>query len=129
MEVFKMILFGISGLSLIFWVCVVAIWHVDMLPRIFATDSLKGINSNISQGGAFLEGSTLTFKGSLRPNKNTKSLKDRGKYSMRSFVFADFSPVEEDYGVNRLYTSIILSLGVMSFITVTYGLHSGLNIS
>ena len=44
----------------------------------------------------------------------------------KSFVIADFNPLEADYSVNRLYTSMILSLGVMSFIMVTYGLHSAL---
>ena len=36
-----------------------------------------------------------------------------------------FTPIVNEYGVNRLYTSILISLGAMSFIVLTYGLQSG----
>ena len=52
---------------------------------------------------------------------------DRGKYSRKSLVIADFNLIESSYSVNRLYTSMLLSIGVMSFILITYGLHSGLS--
>ena len=50
---------------------------------------------------------------------------DRSKYSRKSYVIADFTPVEEGYSVNRLYTIMLCSLGAMSFILITYGLHGG----
>ena len=112
MELFKYLLFGISGLSIIFWVCVIAIWHSYMFPRMFIEDQQT---KNFPLG----ENSFSGF--SLRPS----GLINRGKYSFKSFVFADFKPVESNYGVNRLYTTMLLSLGVMSFILVSYGLHSG----
>ena len=112
MELFKYFLFGISGLSLIFWVCVIALWHTYMFPRFFQEDSFSKVSSSITSKGLKLRESGLF---------------DRNKYSNKSFVIADFTPVEENYGVNRLYTSMILSLGVMSFLLITYGLHSALS--
>ncbi len=112
MEFFKYFLFGISGLSLIFWVCVIAIWHANMFPRLFREDKLKDFSSSYNFD-----------RSKLKPS----GLIDRSKYSMSSFVIADFTPLEPDYSVNRLYTSILLSLGVMSFILISYGLHSGIS--
>jgi len=109
MELFKYFLFGIAGFSVIFWVSVIALWHTYMFPRFFKEDSYPKIVSYKNE-------SKLKASG----------LFDRGKYSNKSFVIADFNPLETDYSVNRLYTSMILSLGVMSFIMVTYGLHSAL---
>ena len=111
MEFFKFFLFGIAGLSMIFWVCVIALWHTYMFPRFFKEDSQ---NSSGFVGNA-------SFDGVLKAS----GLVDRAKYSSQSFVIADFNPVEKGYGVNRLYTSMLLSLGVMSFVVITYGLHSG----
>ncbi len=111
MEFFKYFLFGISGLSLIFWVAVIALWHTYMFPRLFKEDSSSMLSSGI-------EGNDYKIKES--------GLFDRQKYSNKSFVIADFTPVGGDYGVSRLYTSMLLSLGVMSFLIVTYGLHSSL---
>ena len=111
MEFFKFILFGIAGLSLIFWVSVIALWHTYMFPRFFKEDQLdKNIGLN-------------NYSYELSPS----GLPNRGKYSVKSLIVADFNPVEPTYGVNRLYTSMLLSLGVMSFILITYGLHSGLS--
>ena len=112
MELFKYFLFGISGLSLIFWVCVIAIWHTYMFPRFFQEDSFSTVYSSITSKGLKLRKSGWL---------------DKNKYSNKSFVIADFTPVEENYGVNRLYTSMLLSLGVMSFLFITYGLHSALS--
>ncbi len=114
MEFFKYFLFGIAGLSLIFWVSIIAIWHVDMFPRLFRDDY------KVDQLNRFSAFSKADLK--LKPS----GIIDRNKYSNKSFVIADFTPVESDYGVNRLYTSLLLSLGVMSFIIISYGLHSGL---
>ena len=112
MELFKYLLFGISGLSIIFWVAVIAIWHTYMFPRFFNEDYQ---NKNFPLG----ENSYSGYR--LKPS----GLIDRGKYSLKSFVLADFSPLEPGYRVNRLYTTMLLSLGVMSFILISYGLHSG----
>ncbi len=127
METFKTLLFGISGVSLIFWVSVIAIWHVEMFPRFFKEDwtkNMAGPQGQISYSKASSGG--LIEPGSLRPQLKESSLLNRSKYSRKSIVVADFSPIEEGYGVNRLFISILLSLGVMSFILLTYGLHSGL---
>ena len=128
MEGFKTILFGISGLSVIFWVSVMTIWHVDMFPKIFAKDTLVELNIKSSSVRTALEINSLSSSGSLRPNKVSKGLLDRGIYSRRSFVVANFSPAEASYSVNRLYTSVILSLSVMSFLFLCYGLQSILRI-
>ena len=109
MEFFKYFLFGIAGLSIIFWVSVIALWHTYMIPRFFKEDSFSKIGAN--KKGFKLKASGLF---------------DRGKYSNKSFVIADFTPLEADYSVNRLYTFMILSLGVMSLMMFTYGLRSAL---
>ncbi len=111
MEFFKTFLFGITGLSLIFWVAVIALWHTYMFPRFFKEDAIKKVLQPFEIND-------------LKPS----GLVDRGKYSRKSFVIADFNPVESDYRVNRLFASALLSLGVMSFILITYGLHSGFSL-
>ena len=112
MELFKTLLFGFTGASLIFWVCVIAFWHTYMFRGLFREDSY-----NTSTYDTY---NKLSF-----PYLNKSGLANRGKYSNQSFVIADFTPVEKEYGVNRLYTSILISLGAMSFIVLTYGLQSG----
>ncbi len=114
MEFFKFILFGIAGLSMIFWVAVIALCHTYMFPRLFIEDQLDKIDTNIGLNNYSYE-------------LNPSGLANRGKYSRKSLVIADFNPVESTYGVNRLYTSMLLSLGVISFLLITYGLHSGLS--
>ena len=128
MEGFKTILFGISGLSVIFWVSVMTIWHVDMFPKIFAKDSLVELNVKSPSDKITLVINSLGSSRSLRPNAVSKGLIDRGMYSRRSFVVANFSPAEASYSVNRLYTSVLLSLSVMSFLFLCYGLQSILRI-
>lgn len=118
METFKTVLFGISGLSLIFWVAVIGMWHVDMFPRIFKND-LKGVR--MASAGNLSEGSNGSLMGNYTEGMG---LFNRNKYSRKSFVVADFSGLESGYGVNRLYTAILLSMAVMTFIIITYGLHS-----
>ena len=112
MELFKTLLFGFTGASLIFWVCVIAFWHTYMFRGLFREDYY-----NTSTYDTY---NKLSF-----PYLNKSGLANRGKYSNKSFVIADFTSVEKEYGVNRLYTSILISLGAMSFIVLTYGLQSG----
>ncbi len=111
MEFFKFFLFGIAGLSMIFWVAVIALWHTYMFPRFFKEDQIVQINKSIDNFGFTL---------------NQSGLADRSKYSRKALVVADFNPIESSYGVNRLYTSMLISLGIMSFLLTIYGLHSGL---
>ncbi len=112
MELFKTLLFGLTGASLIFWVCVIALWHTYMFRGLFREDSCNP--------STYDKYNKLSFS-----YINKSGLADRGKYSNKSFVIADFTPVENEYSVNRLYTSILISLGAMSFIVLTYGLQSG----
>ncbi len=112
MELFKYILFGIAGLSMVFWVCVIALWHTYMFPRLFSEDYIDSNSSSFMQSAPI-----AAIKES--------GLINRGKYSNRSFVIADFNPVDSDYGVNRLFTFVLLSTGIMTFIVFSYGLHSG----
>ena len=128
MEHFKDLLFGISGLSIICWVSVIAMWHVDMFPRIFrdsAKNSLVAIaNTKLTKNTS----SSIVEKGSLRPSNMKSSLIDRSKYKRKSILIADFSPIEDGYSVDRLYTIILISIGIVSFILITYGLQSGFRV-
>ncbi len=132
---FKEILFGLAGVSMIAWAAVIGLWHTYMFPRFFKEDSNR-INSSSpltsSQSPSatknsnmpwFLddEGSSLTPQSAL----GAIGLKDRGKYSKKSFVVADFNPVESDYGVNRLYSSILIGLAISTFVIISFGLQSG----
>ena len=38
METFRFLLFGIAGVSVIFWVSVIALWHTYMFPTFFKED-------------------------------------------------------------------------------------------
>ena len=42
-----------------------------------------------------------------------------------TFYGADFNPIEAGYGVNRLYTSILIGLAISSFVMISFGLQSG----
>ena len=125
MEAFKTLLFGVAGLSMIFWAAVIGIWHVDMFPRFFKEDRSRDLSPvrfpNLSSNNS----ESLMNGGELRPSmQSSTGLVNRDKYSRRSIVVADFSPLESGYGVNRLYTSVLLALAVISFVILTYGLHS-----
>ncbi len=109
MDFFKEFLFGIVGSSIIFWVCVVALWHTYMFPRLFSED----YSSNISSPSA--NSST----------NSSPSLIDRGKYSRQFFVIADFNNSNDMAINNRLYIYLLFSLVFMSFLLLVYGLHSG----
>ena len=125
MESFKILLFGISGLSLIFWTAVIGLWHVDMFPRFFSEDSRRESYTPSSNGGSLGESNPNNSLMPTMENTGIIGLFNRGKYSRQSFVIADFSPIEKGYSVNRLYTFMILSLAVMTFTILGYGLHSG----
>ena len=136
---FKEILFGLAGVSMIAWAGVIGLWHTYMFPRFFKEDSSRinnysPITSSISEAQSdpeingtkkpwFLddEGGTLTPKTAM----GAIGLSDRGKYSKKSFVVADFNPVESGYGVNRLYTSVLIGLAISSFVLISFGLQSG----
>jgi hypothetical protein len=117
---FKEILFGLAGVSMIAWAGVIGLWHTYMFPRFFQEDSNR-INSSSpvisAQSNSGTESSNKPWfiddeGGNLTPNTalGAIGLSDRGKYSKKSFVVADFNPVESGYGVNRLYTSILIGL-------------------
>ena len=133
----KEILFGLAGVSMIAWAGVIGLWHTFMFPRFFKEDSNR-INSAspatsvLSEAQSennspikpwFLddEGGTLTPQTAM----GAIGLSDRGKYSKKSFVVADFNPVEAGYGVNRLYTSVLIGLAISSFVIICFGLQSG----
>tara|TARA_Y100001968_G_C19427068_1_gene754949 strand:+ start:1468 stop:1872 length:405 start_codon:yes stop_codon:yes gene_type:complete len=126
---FKEILFGIAGVSMIAWVAVIGLWHTFMFPRFFQEDGQQSTGSSANSSAPAMASSGSNFsevaKGAVRPLTNSIGLTDRNKYSRQSIVLADFNPVEAGYSVNRLYTIMLLSLGVMSFIIITFGLQSG----
>ena len=133
---FKEILFGLAGVSMVAWAGVIGLWHTHMFPRFFKEDSSR-INSSSSSTSVaqsapenngpskpwFLddEGGSLTPQTAL----GAIGLTDRGKYSKKSFVVADFNPVEAGYGVNRLYTSVLIGLAISTFVIISFGLQSG----
>ena len=135
----KEILFGLAGVSMIAWAGVIGLWHTYMFPRFFKEDSNR-INSSstlttgISETQTNLENESPKKPwflndegGSLTPQSamDAIGLGDRGKYSKKSFVVADFNPVESGYGVNRLYTSVLIGLAISTFVIISFGLQSG----
>ena len=136
---FKEILFGLAGVSMIAWAGVIGLWHTYMFPRFFREDSSRinsasTVASGVSESQSapesngpnkpwFLddEGGTLTPQTAM----GAIGLSDRGKYSKKSFVVADFNPVESGYGVNRLYTSVLIGLAISTFVIISFGLQSG----
>ena len=132
----KEILFGLAGVSMVAWVGIIGLWHTYMFPKFFKEDYSR-INSSSSATSLaqsapenngpskpwFLddEGRTLTPQTAL----GAIGLNDRGKYSKKSFVVADFNPVEAGYGVNRLYTSVLIGLAISTFVIISFGLQSG----
>jgi len=117
MENFRFLLFGIAGVSVIFWVAVIALWHTYMFPKFFNED--KGLNSVINQE---LNVSTEPILRSLVKSNNFKS---RDKYSMKNFVVADFSS-SNNFILNKLYTTVMIGVTFASFIFLTYGLSSSI---
>ena len=117
MENFRFLLFGIAGVSVVFWVAVIALWHTYMFPKFFNED--KGLNSVINQE---LKVSTEPILGSLVKSSNFKS---RDKYSMKNLVVADFSS-RNNFTLNKLYTTVMIGVTFASFIFLTYGLSSSI---
>ena len=117
METFRFLLFGLAGVSVVFWVAVIALWHTYMFPKFFKED--KGLNSVVNQEISI---STEPILGSLVKSKNFKS---RDKYSMKNLVLADFSS-SNNFTLNKLYTTVMIGVTFTSFIFLTYGLSSSI---
>ena len=118
METFRFLLFGIAGLSVIFWVAIIALWHTYMFPTFFNED--KTFNSVITQENSFASEPIL---GNLVYSNNFTS---REKYSMKNLVIADFSSTQNDFKLNRLYTTVMIGVSFATFIFLTYGLSSSI---
>ena len=118
METFRFLLFGIAGLSLIFWVSVIALWHTYMFPTFFNED--KVFNSVITQENP------LTSEPILGNLVNSNNFISREKYSMKNFVIADFSSIKNNFKLNKLYTTVMIGVSFTTFIFLTYGLSSSI---
>ena len=118
METFRFLLFGFAGVSLVFWVSIIALWHTYMFPRFFSED--KGLNSVIKKEINF------SNKPILNNIVNSNNFRSRDKYSMKSFVIADFSSATNNFKLNKLYTTIMIGVSFASFIFLTYGLSSSI---
>ena len=118
MDTFKFLLFGIAGVSVVFWVAVIALWHTYMFPTFFNED--KGLNSVINEE---INVSTEPILGSL---VNTNNFQSRDKYSMKNLVVADFSSKSNNFTLNKLYTTVMIGVSFASFIFITYGLSSSI---
>ena len=118
METFRFLLFGFAGVSVVFWVAIIALWHTYMFPKFFNED--KGLNSVINQE---IKVSTDPILGSL---VNSNNFRNRDKYSMKSFVIADFSSARNNLKLNKLYITVMIGVTFASFIFLTYGLSSSI---
>ena len=118
METFRFLLFGIAGLSVIFWVAIIALWHTYMFPTFFNED--KVFNSVKTQENSFTSEPIL---GNLVNSNNSTS---RDKYSMKNLVIADFSSIQNDFKLNKLYTTVMIGVSFATFIFLTYGLSSSI---
>ena len=118
METFRFLLFGIAGVSVVFWVAIITLWHTYMFPKFFNED--KGLNAVINQE---IKVSTDPILGSL---VNSNNFKNRDKYSMKNLVIADFSSTSNNFKLNKLYTTVMIGVTFASFIFLTYGLSSSI---
>ena len=118
METFRFLLFGIAGLSVIFWVAIIALWHTYMFPTFFNED--KTFNSVITKENSFASEPIL---GNL---VNSNNFTSREKYSMKNLVIADFSSTQNDFKLNRFYTTVMIGVSFATFIFLTYGLSSSI---
>ena len=118
METFRFLLFGFAGVSVVFWVAIIALWHTYMFPRFFNEDRV--LNSVINQE---IKAPTDPILGSL---VNSNNFRNRDKYSMKSFVIADFSSASNNFKLNKLYTTVMIGVTFASFIFLTYGLSSSI---
>ena len=117
METFRFLLFGFAGVSVVFWVAIIALWHAYMFPRFFNED--KGLNSVINQE---IKVATDPILGNLVKSNN---FINRDKYSMKSFIISDFSS-SNNFNLNKLYTTVMIGVTFASFIFLTYGLSSSI---
>ena len=118
METFRFLLFGVAGVTVVFWVATIALWHAYMFPRFFSED--KGLNSVINQE---IKVPTDPILGSL---VNSNNFRNRDKYSMKNLVIADFSSASNNFKLNKLYTTVMIGVTFASFIFLTYGLSSSI---
>ena len=118
METFRFLLFGFAGLSVIFWVAIIALWHTYMLPTFFNED--KKFNPVMTQENSL---SSEPILGNL---VNSNNFTSREKYSMKNLVIADFSSIQNDFKLNRLYTTVMIGVSFGTFIFLTYGLSSSI---
>ncbi|ABM72483.1 Hypothetical protein P9515_12761 [Prochlorococcus marinus str. MIT 9515] len=118
METFRFLLFGIAGLSVIFWTAIITLWHTYMFPTFFNED--KTFNSAITQNNPIASEPIL---GNL---VNSNNFISREKYSMKNLVIADFSSTENSFKLNKLYTTVMIGVSFATFIFLTYGLSSSI---
>ncbi len=118
MDTFRFLLFGIAGLSVIFWVAIIALWHTYMFPTFFNED--KEFNSLVTQENS------LTSEPILGNIVNSNNFISREKYSMKSLVLADFSSSRNDFKLNKLYTTVMIGVSLATFVFLTYGLSSSI---
>jgi len=118
METFRFLLFGIAGLSVIFWVAIIALWHSYMFPTFFNED--KSFNSAVTQENSL---SSEPILGNL---VNSNNFISREKYSMKNLVIADFSSTQNDFKLNKLYTTVMIGVSFATFVFLTYGLSSSI---
>ena len=115
---FKEILFGLAGVSMIAWAGVIGLWHTYMFPKFFNED--KGLNSVINKEANV---STEPILGNL---VNSSNFQSRDKYSMKNLVVADFSSTNNNFKLNKLYTTVMIGVTFATFIFLTYGLSSSI---
>ena len=89
-----------------------------MFPTFFNED--KTFNSFVTQENSFASEPIL---GNL---VNSNNFTSREKYSMKNLVIADFSSTQNDFKLNRLYTTVMIGVSFATFIFLTYGLSSSI---
>jgi len=57
---------------------------------------------------------------------NSNNFISRQKYSMKNFVIADFSSIQNNFKLNKLYTTVMIGVSFATFIFLTYGLSSSI---
>ena len=98
METFRFLLFGFAGVSVVFWVAIIALWHAYMFPRFFNED--KGLNSVINQE---IKVSTDPILGGL-VNSNNFKLNKLYTTIMIGVTFASF--IFLTYGLSSSITTV-----------------------
>ena len=98
METFRFLLFGFAGVSVVFWVAIIALWHAYMFPRFFNED--KGLNAVINQE---IKVSTDPIFGGL-VNSNNFKLNKLYTTVMIGVTFASF--IFLTYGLSSSITTV-----------------------